>query len=195
MRVVAAATTTDYAEVPQPSFIPPQLAELVESGDGDLGVGLVEELTATDGVAFDCHQADHPPFCTESVLRGSLRRMSHDDAEVVQPMHGLDVDTQLRRKIPGGAETRDQFAGRSRRRDFVLIKCGISPRDNRPRVRVGGRLTGEIPCVEFLNRGVDVIGVKLDCRNDLVVSIGLDNAERFGMECLRPLVPARSAPA
>ena len=82
---------------------------------------------------------------------------------------------------------------RCRRGEFVPVERGVGPRDDRPRVRVGGGFAGEVPGVEFLEGGVDVVGVEHDARRDPVVGVDLDDAEHFGVERLGPLVAAREA--
>ena len=49
---------------------------------------------------------------------------------------------------------------------FVPVERGVGPRDDRPCVRVGGRFAGEVPGVELLEGGVDVVGVERDVRHD-----------------------------
>ncbi len=51
---------------------------------------------------------------------------------------------------------------RRRRGKFAPIERGVGPRDDRPRVRVGGRFAGEVPGVELLEGGVDVVEVEQD---------------------------------
>ena len=46
------------------------------------------------------------------------------------------------------------------RGEFAPIECGVRPRDDRPRVRVSGRFTGEISGVELFEGGVDVVEVE-----------------------------------
>ena len=72
------------------------------------------------------------------------------------------------------------------------VDCGEGPRDDRPCVRVGGRFAGEVPGVEFLEGGVDVVGVEHDDRRDPVVGVDLDEGEHLGVERLGSLVAARS---
>ena len=42
------------------------------------------------------------------------------------------------------------------------VDRGVGPRDHRPRVRVRRRFAGEVPGIEFLEGGVDVVGVEHD---------------------------------
>ena len=67
-------------------------AELLEPRERGVEVCLVEYFAAVDQVAFDRQKFDHPPLGVEALLRGPMRRMGDDRSEVVQPMHGLDVD-------------------------------------------------------------------------------------------------------
>ena len=55
----------------------------------------------------------------------------------------------------------------------------------------GGRFAGEVSGVEFLEGGVDVVGVEHDARRDPVVGVDLDDVEHLGVERLGPLVAAR----
>ena len=54
-------------------------------------------------------------------------------------------------------------------------------------MRVGGRFAGEVSGVEFGEGGVDVVEVERDERDDPLVGVDLDDAERLGEKCLRPL--------
>ena len=58
-----------------------------------------------------------------------------------------------------------------------LLTAAIGLRDDRPRVRVGGRFAGEVPGVEFLEGSVDVVEVERDVRHDPLVDVDLDDAE------------------
>ena len=82
---------------------------------------------------------------------------------------------------------------RRRRGEFAPVERGVGPRDDRPRVRVGGRFAGEVPGIELLEGGVDVVEVEHDARRDPVVGVDLDDAEHLGVERLGPLVAAREA--
>ena len=75
---------------------------------------------------------------------------------------------------------------RRRRGEFVPVERGVGTRDDRPRVRVGGRFAGEVAGVEFLEGGVDVVGVEHDARHDPLVGVDLDDAEHLDAECSRP---------
>ena len=77
----------------------------------------------------------------------------------------------------------------------MTIELGVSLCDDRPRVRVGRRFAGEVPCVELNERSVNVIGFERDMRRDPVVAVDLDNVEHLRMECFGPLVSARHAGA
>ena len=72
----------------------------------------------------------------------AMRRMGDDRSEVAQPMHGLDVDAEVWREVPGGAEVCGQVAGRERcpspvvdvdpvrrrRGEFAPVERGVGPR-------------------------------------------------------------------
>ena len=62
------------------------------------------------------------------------------------------------------------------------VERGVGPRDDRPRVRVGGRFAGEVPGVEFGEGGVDVVEVERDECDDPLVGVDLDDAEHLGDE-------------
>ncbi len=66
------------------------------------------------------------------------------------------------------------------------VERGVGPRDDRPRVRVGGRFAGEVPGVELLEGGVDVVEIEHDDRRHPLVGVDLDNAERLGVERFGP---------
>ena len=122
-------------------------------------------------------------------------------------MHSLDVDAEVRREVPRGTDVCGHVTGREgcpapvvdvhpvrrRRGQFVPVERGVGLRDDRPRVRVGGRFAGEVSGVELLEGGVDVVGVEHDACRDPVVGVDLDDAERLGVERLGTLVSAREA--
>ena len=60
-----------------------------------------------------------------------------------------------------------------------IVKRRVEPCDDRPRLRVGGGLTGEVPGLEFLERGVDVVRIEDDGAGQPVVGIDLDDAEHL----------------
>ena len=70
--------------------------------------------------------------------------------------------------------------------EFVPIERGAVPRDDRPRVRVSGSFAGEIPGIEFIESGVDVVDFEHDARRDPVVGVDLDDAEQLADELLGP---------
>ena len=71
---------------------------------------------------------------------------------------------------------------------LVSVERGEAPRDDRPRVRVGGRFAGEVPGVELGDGGVEVVEVEHDDRHDPLVGVDLDDVEDLGVERLGPLV-------
>ena len=59
----------------------------------------------------------------------------------------------------------DVYPVRCGRGRFASIECGVDPCDDRPRLCVGGSFAGEVSSVEFLEGGVDVVGIEHDdCR-------------------------------
>ena len=48
----------------------------------------------------------------------------------------------------------------------MTVERGVGLRDDRPRVRVGGRFAGEVSGIELLEGGVDVVEVEHDERRD-----------------------------
>ena len=115
-----------------------------------------------------------PPLGVEALLRGPMRRLGDDRSEVAQPMHSLDVDTEVRREVPRGTDVCGHVTGRERdpapvvdvhpvrrrRGKLVPVERGVAARDDRPRVRVGGRFAGEVAGVELGEGGVDVVEVE-----------------------------------
>ena len=113
-------------------------------------------------------------------------------------MHSLDVDPAVRRVVPYGMGVRGHFTGRERCRasvvdvhpvrrcwkHFTAVEGGGCIRNQRPRLRVVSRFAGEVARFEFLEGGVDVVELEDDGRRDSLVGVGLDDAERFGMERL-----------
>ena len=67
----------------------------------------------------------------------------------------------------------------------MTVERSVVPRDKRPCVRVGGRFTGEVPGVEFLEGSVEIVGVERDTCSDPLVGVDLDDAEQFGVERFR----------
>ena len=57
------------------------------------------------------------------------------------------------------------------------IERSVGPRDDRPRVRVGGRFAGEVPRVEFGDGGVEIVELEHDDRRDLIVGVDFDDAQ------------------
>ena len=106
-------------------------------------------------------------------------------------MHSLDVDAEVGREFqaarvyavssPGandGPRRWSMFTQVWRRRwQFVPVERGVGLRDDRPRVRVGGRFAGEVPRVELGDGGVEVVEVERDDRRDPVVGVDLDDVE------------------
>src|SRR5947209_7816252 len=120
-----------------------------------------------------------------------------------EPMHSLDVDAEVWREVPDGADGRGHVAWLERctspvvdgdpvrRRDFVPVERGVGGCDDRPGLRVGGRFTGEVAGIEFLEGGVNVVGVICDASQDPFVGRDLYDAEKLDMECTGLLVSTR----
>ena len=86
--------------------------ELVESRERGVEVCLVEDFGAVDQIAFDGHEVDDPPLGVEALLRGPLSDLGEDRAEIVQPMHSLDVGAEVLLEIPYGTDVSGHVAGR-----------------------------------------------------------------------------------
>ena len=101
--------------------------QLVEAGERGVDVGLVEELAAVHQVAFDRQKSIVPPLGVEALLRGPMRRVGDDCSEIAQPMHGLDVDAEVRREVPSGTEVavRSPGANDLRRRWSMFTQSGV----------------------------------------------------------------------
>ena len=112
-------------------------------------------------------------------------------------MHGLDADAAVRRDIPRGTDVLapDRPAAkadaapmvdidpiRRRRGKFVPIERRVGLRDDRPRMRMGRGFAGEVPGIELLEGGVDVVKVEHDGRDDPLVGVDLDDAEPLGAD-------------
>ena len=151
--------------------------EFVEPRERGIDVCLVEKLAAAEQFAVDREQADLSPLGLEALLRGPLADLGDDRSEVAHPMHGLDVDRSCRARCPtrnGCTPVGHRVRMTAPRRWSIVTQSGaaegssrrlnaaLAPRDNRPRVRVGGSFAGEIPGVEFLEGGVDVVEVEHD---------------------------------
>ena len=91
-------------------------AELVEPGERGVEVCLVEDFAAADQVAFERQKWILRHSASKPSLRGSMQRLGDDRSEIAQPMHSLDVDREVRRQIPSGAEVCGHVAGRERAR-------------------------------------------------------------------------------
>ena len=98
---------------------------------------------------------------------------------------GADVCGQITRLDRCERPMVDVDPVRRRRGEFVSVERGVGPCDDRPCVRVGGRFAGEVPGVELLEGGVDVVEVEHDARRDPVVGVDLDDAEHLDGETPR----------
>ncbi len=146
--------------------------KFVKAGERGVQVCLVEKFVAADSIAFDSDKVNHSPLGGEAFWRGPIRRIGDDRAEAAEPMHRLDAGAEVRREVPNGAYGCRQVTRVDRgerpvvdddpvcRRKFVPVERGGGPRDDRPRVRVGGRFTGEVPSIEFFEGSVDVVEIR-----------------------------------
>ena len=75
---------------------------------------------------------------------------------------------------------------RCRRGEFAPVERGEGPRDERPRVRVGGRFAGEVTGIELCEGGVDVVEVEHDDRRDPLGGVDLVEEERLGVKSSGP---------
>ncbi|MGZ7036322.1 MAG: hypothetical protein ACXVIQ_14005, partial [Ilumatobacteraceae bacterium] len=60
---------------------------------------------------------------------------------------------------------------------LVPIESGEAVHDHRPRMRVGGGLSGEVSSVEFREGGVDVVDIEHSAAYDSITGIDLDDVE------------------
>src|ERR1700722_5444122 len=128
--------------------------------------------------------------------------MGYDRSETAEPMHRLDMDLEVWREVPNGAERRGHGAGRERgsspvvdgvpihRGEFLPVERGVVTRDHRPCVSVGGGFASEIAGFEFVEGSVYVVGLEHDGRHNSVVVVGLNSGERRNGKRLRCPVSA-----
>ena len=75
-------------------------AELVEPRERGVEVCLVEIFAAADQVAVDRQRSISRHSASKPSCEVPCRRMGDDRAEVAQPMHSLDVDAEVGRRVP-----------------------------------------------------------------------------------------------
>ncbi len=177
-------------------------AELVEPRERGVEVCLVEEFGATNQIAFDGHELDDPPLRVEALLRGSSNDLGEHRSEIIEPMHSLDVGAEVLLDIPKDTEVSGHVARRESDPapvvDVYTIRCRrwqlapgercAGPCDDGPCLRVCGRFAREVPGVEFLESGIDVVGVERDACDDPLVGVDVDDCKHLGGERLGPLV-------
>ena len=78
--------------------------------------------------------------------------------------------------------------GRSRE-ELAPVERGISGRDDRPRVRVGGRFAGEVSGIELGDGRVEVFEVERDERRDPLVGVDLDDVKGIVLNRLGVAAP------
>ena len=80
----------------------------------------------------------------------------------------------------------------------MSVDRGEGVGNQRPCVRVSGRFAGEVPGVEFVEGGgdvVDVVGVEQDLRRDPLLGVDLNDVKHLGVEVPGPLIrPQPSGP-
>ena len=119
-----------------------RLAQLIELRERGVDVCLVEDLAATDQVTFDSENVDHPPLGDEAPFRGPFQRLGDDGSEITQPMHSLDVDSDVRSEVQPGPNRCGQIDRLDRYErsmvDVHRIRCrwGNSCRLNAAQARV-----------------------------------------------------------
>src|SRR6201993_4928181 len=75
-----------------------------------------------------------------------------------------------------------------RRWQLPLVKHSTGPCHCRPCACVGCRFAGEVAGFEFREGGVDVFEIEQNPCHDPLVSVDLDDAEKFDLECLRSIL-------
>src|ERR1700731_5459102 len=89
-------------------------AELIEPRKRGVEVCLVEDFATVDQVAVDHQEVDRPPLGVESLLRAPMALVGNDSSGTVEPMHRLNVDAEVWREVPNGADGRGHVAGLER---------------------------------------------------------------------------------
>src|SRR5215208_6421901 len=118
-------------------------------------------------------------------------------------MHGLDMDVEVRREVPSGADYCGHVAGCERcpspvidghpvlRGEFVPVERGVGLRDYRPCLRMGGGFACEVSRIELREGTLDVVVVEDDVRRNPSVGVDLDDAEHLDAELPVPDVSIR----
>src|ERR1700722_20492185 len=133
-----------------------------------------------------------------------MRRIAANSSQIAQPMHNLDVGSDVP-KVPPGTDSCGQLAGPKRcrptminshaircyRGEFVPTDRGVGSRNHRPRVRVGGGFAGEVARVELRDGRVEVVEVERNGRQNPLVPVDLDDVEGTVLNC--PGIAARTA--
>ena len=90
-------------------------------------VRLVEYLGAIDQFAVNRENLDPTPLGVKALLRGPVGRVSDDCSEVGQPMHGLDIDTDVLVELQPRAEVWVRSPGPNAvpRRWSMLTQSGV----------------------------------------------------------------------
>ena len=98
-------------------------------------------------------------------------------------MHGFNAVAVVSFEVPRGTDKRGQFTWcegghpsvvdvdpvRLRRRQLATVQRGVGSRDNRPGLCVRGGFAGAVARIEFLEGGVEVVGIEAHGVVDKVV--------------------------
>src|ERR1700710_438293 len=119
--------------------------------------------------------------------------MGDNRSDVAEPMRRSDVDSGVRRVVPCGLDVRDHVAGaeshsaavvnvhpvRRRREELAPVKARVGVNDYRPPARMTGRFAREVAGIELGDGSVEVVDVKCDMGDQLLVGVDLDDAEKY----------------
>ena len=179
-------------------------AQFVEPRERGIEIILVEQLSAADHLAVDQRKTELSPLGLEPVRRRSVGDVPDDGSAVGQPAHDLDVRPDVLVECPRGAKVGGEVTGCDGhccpavvdvdpvgrgRRQLTPPDGGVGLRDDSPRVPTRRRLTRQVPGVEFLERGVEIIGIEQGERREPTVAGDLDDVEDFGEEGVWLLIP------
>src|ERR1700739_702863 len=108
-------------------------------------------------------------------------------------MHRLYMDAEVWCEVPNAADVWDQVTGgvpcspavidihevRCRLTQFAQCERGVTSRAERPRVRMGGRLSSEVAGVELGDGGLEVVQVERDVSRQQLVGVSLNDIKKF----------------
>ncbi len=119
--------------------------------------------------------------------------MGADRSQVAEPMHNLDVGSDVLVKVNPGLEVLDPLTWRERGSPTVVdadeIRCKrwklasvehrVASSYHGPCVCVGGGFAGEVAGVELGDGCFDVVDVEHDVRSDAIVGVVFGDAENL----------------